>query len=71
LFVGQMFTAAAMGFFEDAISSATVLALFVPLIISVGRQLGLAGSSPFVASLVDVTGLVVYFNIARTLLGLE
>lgn len=28
-------------------------------------------SSPFVASLVDVTGLVVYFNIARALLQLE
>jgi magnesium transporter len=28
-------------------------------------------SSPFVASLVDVTGLVVYFNIARQLLHLR
>jgi magnesium transporter len=40
LFVGQMFTAAAMGFFEDAISSAVVLSLFIPLIISSGGNSG-------------------------------
>jgi len=45
LFVGQMFTAAAMGFFEDAISSATVLALFVPLIISSGGNSGSQATS--------------------------
>lgn len=45
LFVGQMFTAAAMGFFEDSISTATVLALFVPLIISSGGNSGSQATS--------------------------
>jgi magnesium transporter len=45
LFVGQMLTAAAMGFFENAISSATVLALFVPLIISSGGNSGSQATS--------------------------
>ena len=45
LFIGQMFTAAAMGFFEDAINTATVLALFVPLIISSGGNSGSQATS--------------------------
>ncbi|MBX3173678.1 MAG: magnesium transporter [Gemmatimonadaceae bacterium] len=45
LFVGQMFTAAAMGYFEDAINTATVLALFVPLIISSGGNSGSQATS--------------------------
>ena len=45
LFVGQMFTAAAMGFFEDAISSAVVLSLFIPLIISSGGNSGSQATS--------------------------
>src|SRR5699024_11014552 len=36
LFLGEMLTATAMGFFEDQIAKATVLALFIPLIISSG-----------------------------------
>ena len=40
LFVGEMFTATAMGFFEGEISKAVVLALFVPLIISSGGNSG-------------------------------
>jgi len=40
LFVGEMFTATAMGFFEDEIAKAVVLALFVPLIISSGGNTG-------------------------------
>ena len=36
LFLGEMFTATAMGYFEDEISKAVVLALFLPLIISSG-----------------------------------
>ena len=40
LFVGEMLTASAMGFFEDQISRAVVLALFVPLIISSGGNSG-------------------------------
>ncbi|QEH34107.1 Magnesium transporter MgtE [Aquisphaera giovannonii] len=40
LFVGEMLTATAMGFFEAEISKAVVLALFVPLIISSGGNSG-------------------------------
>src|SRR3954453_16529291 len=36
LFVGEMLTATAMGFFEKEIEAAVVLALFVPLVISSG-----------------------------------
>jgi magnesium transporter len=45
LFIGQMFTAAAMGYFQSAIDSATVLALFVPLIISSGGNSGSQATS--------------------------
>ena len=40
LFIGEMLTATAMGFFEPEIASAVVLALFVPLIISSGGNSG-------------------------------
>jgi len=40
LFVGEMLTATAMGYFEHVISRAVVLALFVPLIISSGGNSG-------------------------------
>ena len=40
LFIGEMLTASAMGFFENQISRAVVLALFVPLIISSGGNSG-------------------------------
>jgi magnesium transporter len=40
LFVGEMLTATAMGFFEEQIARAVVLALFVPLIISSGGNSG-------------------------------
>jgi len=40
LFVGEMFTATAMGYFDAEISKAVVLALFVPLIISSGGNCG-------------------------------
>ncbi|MCC6398884.1 MAG: magnesium transporter [Bacteroidetes bacterium] len=40
LFVGEMLTATAMGFFESEIARAVVLALFVPLIISSGGNSG-------------------------------
>lgn len=40
LFLGEMLTATAMGFFEDQIAKAVVLALFVPLIISSGGNSG-------------------------------
>ncbi len=40
LFIGEMLTATAMGFFEREIEKAVVLALFVPLIISSGGNSG-------------------------------
>ena len=40
LFLGEMLTATAMGFFEEEIAKAVVLALFVPLIISSGGNSG-------------------------------
>ena len=40
LFVGEMFTATAMSFYEDEIAKAVVLALFLPLIISSGGNSG-------------------------------
>jgi magnesium transporter len=40
LFLGEMLTATAMGYFENEIAKAVVLALFVPLIISSGGNSG-------------------------------
>lgn len=40
LFLGEMFTATAMGYFDAEISKAVVLALFIPLIISSGGNSG-------------------------------
>src|SRR5690606_31258367 len=40
LFLGEMLTATAMGYFEHEIAKAVVLALFVPLIISSGGNSG-------------------------------
>jgi len=45
LFLGEMFTATAMGYFEDEIAKAVVLALFVPLIISSGGNSGSQAST--------------------------
>ncbi|MCX6275861.1 MAG: magnesium transporter [Bacteroidetes bacterium] len=40
LFLGEMLTASAMGFFNDELNKAVILALFVPLIISSGGNSG-------------------------------
>ena len=45
LFLGEMLTATAMGYFEGEISRAVVLALFVPLIISSGGNSGSQAST--------------------------
>jgi magnesium transporter len=45
LFLGEMLTATAMGFFEREIARAVVLALFVPLIISSGGNSGSQAST--------------------------
>ncbi len=45
LFLGEMFTATAMGYFEKEIERAVVLALFIPLIISSGGNSGSQATS--------------------------
>ena len=45
LFLGEMLTATAMGFFENEISKAVVLALFIPLVISSGGNSGSQAST--------------------------
>lgn len=45
LFLSEMLTATAMGYFEDEIAKAVVLALFVPLIISSGGNSGSQAST--------------------------
>ena len=45
LFLGEMLTATAMGYFEDEITKAVILALFVPLIISSGGNSGSQAST--------------------------
>ncbi|HXB30150.1 MAG TPA: magnesium transporter [Puia sp.] len=51
LFLGEMLTATAMGFFEGEISKAVVLALFIPLIISSGGNSGSQASSIIIRSM--------------------
>lgn len=51
LFLGEMLTATAMGFFEGEIAKAVVLALFVPLIISSGGNSGSQAASLIIRAL--------------------
>jgi len=51
LFLGEMLTATAMGFFEAEIAKAVVLALFVPLIISSGGNSGSQATSLIIRAL--------------------
>src|SRR5436305_1852726 len=51
LFLGEMLTATAMGYFEIEIAKAVVLALFVPLIISSGGNSGSQATSLIIRSL--------------------
>jgi magnesium transporter len=51
LFIGETFTATAMGFFEKEIERAVVLALFVPLIISSGGNSGSQASTLVIRAL--------------------
>jgi magnesium transporter len=51
LFIGEMFTASAMGYFENELQRATVLMLFVPLIISSGGNSGSQATSLIIRSL--------------------
>ncbi len=51
LFLGESLTATAMGFFEDQLAKAVILALFVPLIISSGGNTGSQASTLIVRAL--------------------
>jgi magnesium transporter len=51
LFLGEMLTATAMGYFEKEIARAVVLALFVPLIISSGGNSGSQATSLIIRAL--------------------
>ena len=51
LFLGELFTATAMGYFEKEIQHAVVLALFVPLIISSGGNSGSQAATLIVRAL--------------------
>lgn len=51
LFVGELFTASAMGYYENSIAKAVVLALFLPLIISSGGNAGSQASTLVVRAL--------------------
>jgi magnesium transporter len=51
LFIGEMLTATAMGYFEKEIERAVVLALFVPLIISSGGNSGSQATSLIIRAL--------------------
>jgi magnesium transporter len=51
LFIGEMLTATAMGYFQAEIARAVVLALFIPLIISSGGNSGSQAASILIRSL--------------------
>lgn len=51
LFLGEMLTASAMGYFQSEIEAATVLAMFIPLIISSGGNTGSQAASLIIRSM--------------------
>ncbi len=51
LFIGEMFTATAMGFFKHEVEKAVVLSLFIPLIISSGGNSGSQATSLIIRAL--------------------
>ena len=70
LFLGEMLTATAMGFFETEISKAVVLALFVPLIISSGGNSGSQASTLVIRALaLGEVALADWWRVMRRELG--
>ena len=66
LFVGEMLTATAMGFFEKQIARAVVLALFVPLIISSGGNSGSQAATLIIRALaLGEVGLKDWWRVMR------
>jgi magnesium transporter len=66
LFLGEMLTATAMGAFEEEISKAVVLALFVPLIISSGGNSGSQAATLVIRALaLGEVGVRDWFRVMR------
>jgi magnesium transporter len=66
LFLGEMFTATAMGYFEKEIEKAVVLALFIPLIISSGGNAGSQASTLVIRALaIEEIGLRDWWRVIR------
>ena len=66
LFLGEMLTATAMGFFEEEIAKAVVLALFVPLIISSGGNSGSQAATLVIRALaLGEVGLADWWRVMR------
>ena len=66
LFLGEMFTATAMGFFEKEIEKAVVLALFIPLNISSGGNAGSQASTLVIRALaIGEIGLRDWWRVIR------
>jgi magnesium transporter len=66
LFLSEMLTATAMGFFEKEISKAVVLAIFIPLIISSGGNSGSQASTLVIRALaLGEVGLKDWFKVMR------
>lgn len=51
LFIGEMFTASAMGYYEDELKRAVILSMFLPLIISSGGNSGSQASTLIVRAM--------------------
>jgi magnesium transporter len=66
LFIGELLTATAMGFFESEIAKATVLALFIPLIISSGGNSGSQAATLIVRAMaLKEVGLKDWWHVMR------
>ena len=66
LFIGEMLTATAMGYFEDEIAKAIVLTLFIPLIISSGGNSGSQASTLIIQAMaVDEISLKDWWRVMK------
>ncbi len=71
LFVGEMFTATAMSFFEAEIEKAVILAIFVPLIISSGGNSGSQASTLVIRAMaLGEVGVREWWRVARREIGI-
>lgn len=70
LFIGESFTATAMGFFEGQIEKAVVLALFIPLIISSGGNTGSQATTLVIRAMaIGEVGLRDWWNVMKREIG--